>query len=130
MPVLNTSYGWSAGDQTRLLIAAGLTIGSYQLDKITVAMNTLGDLAGPNAVSSVLDLIDQYETAQIRYNELNSSGDSRILVKADVLEWEAAKGFKYDVITEISRIRGIIQQYFSFSELFIGVTPVTPIIRS
>lgn len=117
MLTLNTSYGWSQGDQVRILIASGLSIGSYQLDKITQAMNDLGEMSN-YAVSAVLDLLDQYESAQERYNELNSNGDSRILIKADVLEWAESKGFNYNPLTEISRIRGLLGQYFSFCDLY------------
>lgn len=117
MATLNTTYGWSQGDQVRLLIASGLTVGSYQIDQITIAMNQLGEMA-PDAVSSVLDLIDQYEVAQTNYSNLNSSGDSRILIKADVLEWSEAKGFSYNPITELNRIRKLLGQYFSYCSLY------------
>tara|TARA_R110000772_G_C13065704_1_gene415790 strand:- start:38 stop:436 length:399 start_codon:yes stop_codon:yes gene_type:complete len=121
MATLNTSFGWTQGDQVRLLIASGLSVGSYQINSITIAMNQLGDIA-PEAVGSVLDLIDEFELAQSRYTELNSNGDSRILIKADVLEWAESKGFSYNPITEISRIRGILSQYLAFCDLYNNTT--------
>lgn len=131
MATLNTSYGWSQGDQIRILIASQLKVGSYQIEKITVAMNQLGEMSG-DAVNSVLDLLDQYESAQERYTELNSSGDSRILIKADVLEWSESKGFNYNPITEISRINILLRQYFGFCELYMdeGQYGATRLIRS
>lgn len=117
MATLETSYGWSNGDQVRLLIASGLTVGSYQIEQITVAMNELGTIS-TDAVSSVLDLIDQFESAQFRYNELNSSGDSRVLIKADVLEWSEARNTSYSPVLEINRIRQLIYQYFGFCQLY------------
>lgn len=117
MATLDISLGWSNGDQARLLIASGLTIGSYQIDQITIAMNQLGIMA-PDAVGSVLDLIDQFEAAQDKFSVLSNQGDSRILVKADVLEWAEAKGFTYNPQSEILRIRILLKQYFSFSELY------------
>jgi hypothetical protein len=129
MATLNTSYGWSQGDQVRLLIASGLTVGSYQLDVITSAMNQLGEMS-VNAVNSVIDLIDQFEEAQVRYNELNAAGDSRILIKADVLEWQEAKGFNYNPLTEISRIQGILRQYLGFCELYKTDLGATALYRS
>lgn len=117
MATLNTTYGWSQGDQVRLLIASGLTVGSYQIDQITIAMNQLGEMA-PEAVTSVLELIDQYEAAQVQYSSLNNTGDSRILIKADVLEWTEAKGFNYNPVTELTRIRKLLGQYFSYCSLY------------
>lgn len=114
----------------RLLIASGLTVGSYQIEQITVAMNQLGTLS-LDAVDNVLKLIDEFEAAQLRYTELNASGDSRILIKADVLEWTESKGFSYNPLTEILRIQGLLKQYFSFSELYQQTnTNVTNLIRS
>jgi hypothetical protein len=121
MATLNTGLGWTQGDQVRLLIASGLTVGSYQINSITIAMNQLGEIA-PQAVGSVLDLIDEFELAQSRYTELNSNGDSRILIKADVLEWAETKGFSYNPITEINRIRGILSQYLAFCDLYTNTT--------
>lgn len=118
MATLDTTYGWSQGDQVRLLIASGLGVGSYQITRITVAMNQLGEIAGSGAVGSVLDLLDNYETAQTNYQSLNSNGDSRILTKADVLEWTESKGFSYNPLTEIGRIRNLLRQYFSFCDLY------------
>ena len=117
MATLETSYGWSNGDQVRLLIASGLTVGSYQIEQITIAMNELGTIS-TDAVFSVLDLIDQFESAQFRYNELNSSGDSRVLIKADVLEWSEARNTSYSPVLEINRIRQLIYQYFGFCQLY------------
>ena len=130
MASLNTNLGWCQGDQVRLLIASGLTVGSYQIEQITVAMNQLGTLS-LDAVDNVLKLIDEFEAAQLRYTELNASGDSRILIKADVLEWTESKGFSYNPLTEILRIQGLLKQYFSFSELYQQTnTNVTNLIRS
>lgn len=128
MAVLNTTYGWSQGDQVRLLIASGLGIGGYQIDQITVSMNELGSIS-TDAVSAVLDLIDQFELAQSKLTELNSDSSGRILVKADVLEWEQAKTYNnYSPQLEINRIRTLLGQYFSMCPLY-GTT-VQGLIRS
>lgn len=120
MATLNTTYGWSQGDQVRLLVASGLTIGTYQIDQITASMNELGSIS-TDAVFSVLDLIDQYEAAQVKLSELNNEGAGRVLTKADVLEWEQAKGNNvYTPQLEILRIRGILYQYMSICPLYVG----------
>jgi hypothetical protein len=83
-------------------------------------MNELGKIS-TDAVSSVLDLIDQFEAAQTRYNELNASGDSRVLIKADVLEWSEANAIAFSPLTEIQRIRGLLYQYMSICPLYNGL---------
>lgn len=128
MAVLNTTYGWSQGDQVRLLIASGLGVGGYQIDQITVSMNELGSIS-TDAVSAVLDLIDQFELAQSKLTELNSDSSGRILVKADVLEWEQAKTYNnYSPQLEINRIRTLLGQYFSMCPLY--GTVIQGLIRS
>lgn len=118
MATLNTSYGWSQGDQIRLLIASGLSVGSYQIAIITQSMNDLGALS-TLAVDNVLELIDQYEAAQNKLSELNTNNNGKILIKADVLEWEAASGANnYSPQLEIQRIRIQLYQYMSMCALY------------
>ena len=112
MATLETYYGWVQGDQVRLLIAAGLSIGSYQIEQITLDMNELGTIS-TDAVTNVRGLIDDYEAAQLRFKTLNAEGDNRILTKADVLEWEQNNGFSYDPMAEMSRVQSQLQQYFA-----------------
>jgi hypothetical protein len=130
MATLNTSYGWSQGDQVRLLVASGLTIGTYQIEQVTVSMNELGALSG-DAVFSVLDLIDQFEVAQTKLSELNNTSSGRILTKADVLEWEQTKANNnWGPQLEIQRIRDLLYQYFSMCPLYVRGYGDTNIIRS
>lgn len=130
MATLNTSYGWSQGDQVRLLVASGLTIGTYQIEQVTVSMNELGALSS-DAVFSVLDLIDQFEVAQTKLSELNNTSSGRILTKADVLEWEQTKANNnWGPQLEIQRIRDLLYQYFSMCPLYVRGYGDTNIIRS
>lgn len=130
MATLNTTYGWSQGDQVRLLVASGLTIGTYQIEQVTVSMNELGALSG-DAVFSVLDLIDQFEVAQTKLSELNNTSSGRILTKADVLEWEQTKANNnWGPQLEIQRIRDLLYQYFSMCPLYVRGYGDTNIIRS
>jgi hypothetical protein len=120
MATLNTSYGWTQGDQVRLLVASGLTVGTYQIDQITVSMNELGNMS-TDAVSAVLDLMDQFETAQTQLAALNNDNNGKVLVKADVLEWEQAKsGNNYNPQMEILRIRGLLYQYMAMCPLYVN----------
>lgn len=118
MVTLNTSYGWTQGDQIRLLVASGLNIGTYQIDQITTSMNQLGAIS-TDAVNSVLDLIDQFESAQTQLTALNNENSGKVLIKADVLEWEQAKsGNNYSPQMEIMRIQGLLYQYMSMCSLY------------
>lgn len=130
MATLNTTYGWSQGDQVRLLIASGLTVGSYQISQITQSMNDLGAIS-TDAVLSVLDLIDQFETAQTTLNTLNTESNGRILTKADVLEWEQAKSANtYTPQLEVQRIRMLLWQYMSMCPLYQNAYTDGQLIRS
>lgn len=85
-----------------------------------MCMNELGVLS-QGAVSEVLDLLDQFEAAQSNMSGLNASGNGKTLIKADVLEWEAANaGQTYSPEREIARIRGLLYQYFGSCPLYGG----------
>lgn len=120
MTILNTAVGWTAGDEIRVLVASGLSVSGYQKEQMIMCMNELGALS-PASVGAVLDLVDQFDEAQANMSQLNAAGDGKTLVKADVLEWEkAAVGTTYSPEREISRIRGLLYQYFGSCPLFNG----------
>lgn len=132
---LNTELGWSLGDDIRVLVAAGIPVGVYQLRQIQADMNVLG-VQAPSIISPVLDLLDQFDVAQSKFQELNQTSDGRVLTKVDVLEWSVTGGVGsgYSPEREIMRIRGLLHQYFASSVLFTGLNPVdggiTSLIRS
>lgn len=115
MTILDPNSGFSESDDIRLLIASGLIVSPYTIDVIRQGMNLLGEISQV-AVENVLDLIDQFEAAQIKYAELNMSGDSKTLIKADVLEWKP--GGVYSIQGEVGRIRGLIYQYMALCPLY------------
>jgi hypothetical protein len=120
MATLNTAAGWTEGDQIRILVASGLSVGGYQKEQMTVCMNELGEMS-PASVGAVQDLLDQFDEAQANMSGLNAAGDGKTLIKADVLEWEkSGPGMTYSPEREISRIRGLLYQYFGFCPLFNG----------
>ena len=120
MTTLNTSAGWSNGDEIRILIASGLLVSVYHKEQMITCMNHLAEIS-PSVVSAVLDLLDQFDEAQGRMVELNSGGDGKTLIKADVLEWEAGQpGSSYSPEREISRIQGMLYQYFGSCPLHGG----------
>ena len=115
--MLDEELGWSEGDDIRVLVALGIGLGYYQKTQIIADMNYLGNKM-PEAVPLVLEAVSDYEGAQDKYRTLNSSTDTRTLIKADVLEWESSvPGVTYGPEREVSRARSLLQQYFSFSTL-------------
>lgn len=128
---LNTELGWSTGDDVRVLIAAGLPVGVYQVSQIQQDMNHLASEV-PSAISPIIDLLDAYDTAQANLIALNSTSEGRVLTKVDVLEWAVtAAGTSYSPERELLRIRGLLYQYFALSPLFSqSATSATALIRS
>lgn len=115
---LNTELGWATGDDVRVLIAAGLPIGVYQIGQIQSDMNYLAQRI-PDAVAPILELLDAYDTAQGQMQALNGSSESRVLTKVDVLEWSVSSpGTTYSPEREILRVRELLYQYFALSPLF------------
>lgn len=119
MTVLNTAYGWEEGDDIKVLVAGGLTIGAYQVETVRISMNELGALS-EDIVSQVKVLLSEYQDAQDRMVTLNTSADGKVLIKADVLEWSEAKGVQYSPEREVMRIRGLLYQYMASCPLFSG----------
>lgn len=130
---LNTELGWSEGDDVRVLVAAGLPVGVYQVTRIQQDMNYLAERV-PSVVSPILDLLDEWEAAQAKMVSLNEASEGRILTKVDVLEWAATSpGTSYSPERELQRIRGLLYQYFASSTLFATVAGgdgVTRLVRS
>jgi hypothetical protein len=127
---LNTDLGWSLGDDVRVLVAAGISVGIYQIQQIQRDMNYIGT-AIPSIISPVKDLLDEYDAIQTTYKELNTNSEGKILKKVDVLEWEPLMpGGGYGPERELMRIRGLLYQYFASSILFEASNNGTPLVRS
>lgn len=131
MATLNTAAGWVNGDEMRVLIASGLLVSGYHKEQMIVCMNEVASLS-PTLVGPIQDLLDQFEEAQANMTSLNASGNGKTLIKADVLEWEASQlGASYSPEREISRIRGLLYQYFGSCPLFgNGFSTYSALIRS
>lgn len=90
-------------------------------------MNELEDIS-PEAVLRVRVLLDEYEAA--RSSEINSNvndSEGKILVKADVLEWEVTgNGQMSGSQQEMMRARYELWQYFSFCSCLSGYDPNSP----
>lgn len=128
---LDPVYGWTEGDDLRVLAATGTPVSLYYSTQLQADMNYMGAYF-PTLVPQVLDLLDQWDAAQSSFSSVNTSSNGKVLTRADILEWTpAAPGQSYGPERELSRIRSLLLQIFSFSVLFNGGQPhSTPLIRS
>jgi len=115
MATLNTGLGWVAGDVERILIATGAGISNYFINQQTVCCNELGEMS-PTLVNDVRGLLDDYDAAVIVRKGLGVNDDAgKVLVKADVLEWEVDRGGRYEaVFKELDRISNELIKIFAF----------------
>ena len=115
MATLDTGLGWVAGDVERILISMGIGVSEYLINEMTVCANELGGMSG-TLVSTVRGLLGEYDAAIVVQKGLGVNEDAgRVLVKADVLEWEVDKGGRYEAIEkEKGRIRNDLMTIFSF----------------
>ena len=115
MATLDTGLGWVAGDVERILIATGAGISNYYISQQTVCCNELGEMS-PTLVADVRTLLADYDAAVTVRKGLGVDDDAgKVLVKADVLEWEVDKGGRYEaVMKEIGRISDELIKIFAF----------------
>ena len=123
---LDTTGGWVAGDDLRVIEALLLPFGSYTLDCTQNCMNQLEDMS-PEAVLRVRALLDEYEAADQAESEQNlGDTEGKVLVKADVLEWEVVNGGIAGTTQEKANVRAEIARYFSFCSCLGGMLPGGP----
>ena len=120
---LDTSGYWEAGDDLRLIEALMLPFGEYTLTCVQNCMNQLEDMS-PEAVLRVRTLLDEYETAsQVETEQNLGDTEGKVLVKADVLEWEVVNGGISGSSQEKASVRAEIARYFSFCSCLGSVMP-------
>ena len=123
---LDISGNWEAGDDLRVIEALLLPFGTYVLDCTQSCMNQLEDMS-PEAVLRVRALLDEYEAADQAESEQNlGDTEGKVLVKADVLEWEVVNGGIAGTTQEKANIRAEIARYFSFCSCLGGLLPGGP----
>ena len=112
---LDTTGLWDAGDDLRILEALLIPFGSYTLDCVGKCCNTLEDMS-PEATSRVKVLLDKYDAAdEAQTNQDLGDTEGKVLVKADVLEWEVTgKGQPTGPQKEKNKIRAELARYFQF----------------
>ena len=122
---LDVTGVWEPGDDLRVIEALGLPFGSYVLDCVQNCMNQLEDIS-PEACVRVRALLDQYEAADDADTEQNTGDvEGKVLVKADVLEWEVVGG-KTGLTgpqKEKAKIRYDLWNYFAFCSCLGSLNP-------
>ena len=120
---LDTTGNWVAGDDLRIIEALMLPFGTYVLDCVQNCCNQLEDMS-PEAVLRVRALLDEYEAADSAESSQNiGDTEGKVLVKADVLEWEVVNGGVSGTTQEKNKIRNEIARYFAFCSCLGSLLP-------
>lgn len=135
---LDTSGVYRPGDDYKVIKILGLPFGEYTLDCVSNCMNQL-EILSPEAAADLVSMIDAWEVADNSQTETDlSQGDgSKVLVKADVLEWEVINGGASGTSSEKGKLVGNISNLLSFCSCLGGLLPgyggaygMTSLIRS
>ena len=115
MATLDTGLGWVAGDVERILLALEIGVSEYTINELTVCANRLGEISS-TLVNRVRELLTEYDEAIDLQKGLGVDADAgKVLVKADVLEWEVDKGGRYEAVQkEKGRIYNELVKIFSY----------------
>ena len=123
---LDTTGNWVAGDDLRIIEALMLPFSEYVLSCTQNCMAQLEDMS-PEAVLRVRALLDEYEAADSAETEQNvGDTEGKVLVKADVLEWEVVNGGISGASQEKAKVRDEIARYFSFCSCLGSILPGGP----
>ena len=120
---LDTTGNWVAGDDLRVIEALLLPFGSFTLDCVQNCMNQLEDMS-PDAVLRVRALLDEYDAAGQAETEQNlGDTEGKVLVKADVLEWEVVGNGISGTTQEKNDVRAELSRYFAFCSCLGSMLP-------
>lgn len=120
---LDLDLGWHDGDAERILIVLGVGVSEYGLKEIVVCMNRLGDISN-TMVGEVRDILGEWDTAEEHLrNAGHEDNAGKVLVKADVLEWEREGGGKREgILKEKERISYKLGMILSFCPIVVDVS--------
>lgn len=125
---LDVTGHWEAGDDLRVIEILLLPFSTYVLDCVQKCMNQL-EAISPEAVLRVKELLDEYEAADdVDTGQNTGDTEGKVLVKADVLEWEVVGG-KTGMTgpqKEMAKIRYELWNYFAFCSCLGSLNPNGP----
>ena len=115
MATLDTTGVYTEGDDFRVIKALGVPFGSYTLDCIAGCMNDL-EVMSVTAATDLVALLNAYDVANTSQStqNLEQADGQKVLVKADVLEWEVTNGGVGGAGQEKLKIKDEIAQIMSF----------------
>jgi len=120
---LDTSGSWVEGDDIRIIECLMLPFGSYVIDCTQSCMNQL-QVMSDAAVLRVRALLDEYDAADQAESSQNlGDTEGKVLVKADVLEWQVTGNGVSGATQEKSNVRAEIARYFAFCSCLGSVLP-------
>jgi len=121
MAVLDTSGVYSDGDDFRVIKVLDLPFGSYTLSCVAGCLNDLEDMSA-TAATDLVALLDAYDVADAAGSaeSLNQVGGQKVLIKADVLEYEVINGGVSGATQEMAKIRGEVAQTMAFCTCIAG----------
>jgi len=138
MPImaLDTSGVYRPGDDYKVIKILGIPFGDYTLDCVGNCMNQLEDMS-PEAAADLVAMIDAWEAADNIQSEdnLSQTDGRKVLVKADVLEWEVIGNGGTGPSYEKGKIESDISQILAFCSCLGGYLGnnyygSTPLVRS
>ena len=115
MATLDTTGVYTAGDDYRVIKVLELPVGSYTFNCVAGCMNDLEAMSS-TAASDLVTLLGDWETADAAQStdNLTQTDGKKVLVKADVLEWEVTGGGMSGPVAEKGKIQAEIAQIMSF----------------
>ena len=132
---LDTSGVYSEGDDYRVIKVLNLPFGSYTLDCVGNCMSQLEDMSVA-AATDLVALLDAWDTADDAQSTQDLADvEGKVLVKADVLEWEVVNGGVSGPAKEKAKIEDDVKQIMSFCSCLGGYLGMnyygsTPLMRS
>jgi len=132
---LDTSGVYSEGDDYRVIKVLNLPFGSYTLDCVGNCMSQLEDMSVA-AATDLVALLDAWDTADDAQSTQDLADvEGKVLVKADVLEWEVVNGGMSGPGKEKSKVEDDVRQIMSFCSCLGGYLGMnyygsTPLMRS
>lgn len=115
MATLNINGVYTEGDDYRVIKVLDVPFGNYTLSCVAGCLNDLETISSA-AATDLVALLDSYDAANAAEstNLLEQAGGGKVLVKADVLEWEVVNNGISGASQEKSKIRAEIAQIMSF----------------
>jgi len=114
IPTLDTSAGFTNGDEVRLVDALDLGMSESTLSGVVTCMNQLTGFS-PASVTKAVAYLDRYDAASTAKTAADlANTESKTLIKADVLEWAKNGGQLVGLDAEMAECVSGLMNLFAF----------------